>query len=449
MCEYLANFTFYICTPWRMAFNMTFDAIHKVEEDLRLALAVAEDSIKAKSEFLDNMSHELRTPMNGVLGFLRIALASESLDSQRENISRAEKSAKDLMKIIDNVLDFREIENNKMKMDAVKFRLSDIFNEISNLYALQVTAKELTLSISYPAELQGEIVGDSQKLKQVLNNLIDNAVKFTDKGRISLQVIIKHHNDEYIEAEFRVDDTGIGILPKHMKSLFDPFWQADTSTTRKYGGTGFGLPLSKHLVRLLGGKIWAESEYGKGSSFYFTTRFQLIEDKDRVKAQRDDTGPKSAEAIEQATTERDNAWSSLPKERKVHFTPYDPNEIRILLVEDVEINQIIANELLTSQGYNVDIAGNGQEALRMITQKKYDVVLMDIQMPIMDGLTATQKIREIDEFKDLPIIAVSAHALPEDKERSLDCGMNDYITKPLDIIVLNTTLNKWLASVSV
>jgi len=208
---------------------------------------------------------------------------------------------------------------------------------------------------------------------------------------------------------FNVQDTGIGLMPEQMKSLFTPFWQADTSLTRRYGGTGFGLALSKHMVTLLGGEIWVESEYEEGSTFYFTTRFAL---------------PAVLHGVDEQT--------------------HDPNNTHLLLVEDVEINQIIAEEMLMSIGYTVDIANNGQEALDMLAVRDYDAVLMDIQMPVMDGLTAARRIRGIDKHKDLPIIAVSAHAMTEDKERSLEYGMNDHITKPLDPDKLVYTLNKWI-----
>jgi len=403
--------------------------IHKAEEDLRLALAVAEDSAKAKSEFLGNMSHELRTPMNGILGFLRIALQSETFENQRKSIIQAENSAKDLLKMIDNVLDFTEIENNKTQMNAAPFKLPALFGDISNTYVLPTKAKGLTLSFSYPAELPDEMVGDSQKLKQVLCHLIDNAIKFTDKGKISVRASIKHLSAAHIDLEFYVRDTGIGLLPEQMDSLFTPFWQADTTATRKYGGTGLGLALSKYLVKLPGGKIWAESVHEEGSTFYFTTRFRLSGNSESTPQTHDNT-------------------PVLPGAEEITENPCTSGGLLVLLVEDVEINQIIAEELLVNLGFAVDIANNGQEALDMLTQKNYSVVLMDIQMPVMDGLTATKKIRQIAEYKNLPIIAVSAHSLPADKEKSLDYGMNDHITKPLDIIILRTTLSKWLSPAS-
>ena len=407
--------------------NTTLEAMYKAEDDLRLALAVAEDTTKAKSEFLDNMSHELRTPMNGIMGFLRIALQSETLGAQRENIMRAEDSAKDLKRIIDNVLDFTEIEDKKMKVNNVRFRLSDVFSEISDKYALPAKARGITLRLGYPADMPGVLVGDSTKLKQVLSNLIDNALKFTENGKISVRAIMKPHNSDYTEMEFYVRDTGIGMTPEQMKTLFTPFSQANTSSTREFGGTGLGLALSKHLATLLGGKIWAESEYGEGSTFHFSARFCL---------------PETAETILPAA----HASPVTLSEQETTKAQPSADKYQVLLVEDVEINQIIAEDLLTNMGYKVDVANNGQEAINMLMKKDYNVVLMDIQMPVMDGLVATRKIREKDKYKDLPIIALSAHSLPTDKDKSLDSGMNDHITKPLDPGILSITLNKWLAA---
>ena len=408
--------------------HASLEAIGKVEEELRIALAVAEDSAKTKREFLDNMNHEIRTPMNGVLGFLQIALQSDTLNNQRENLIMAESCAKDLMRILENILDFTKIEENKMLADTVPFSVPDVFSEMSTIYALPVKARGLTLTLSYPADLPDGIVGDPIILKQVLRNLIDNAIKFTEKGKITVQADMSFPDNNHIEMEFCVRDTGIGIKAEQLKSLFEPFWQADASATRKYGGTGFGLALSKHLVTLLGGRIWAESVYDEGSAFHFTARFPLL--------------------FSSRTDVSSKVEVPDPPEEPAELTePYDPAGVRVLLVEDVEINQIIAEEMLKGMGYMVDTAGNGQEALDMLTQQKYNVVLMDIQMPVMDGLTATKIIREKEEYKDLPIIAVSAHSLPADKERSLGCGMNDHITKPLDLTDLNMTLSKWLAKV--
>jgi len=403
----------------------TLAAMHKVEDDLRLALVFAEDNARAKDEFLDNMNHELRTPMNGILGFLRMASQAGTDVIQLKHIADAERSAKDLMHIIDDVLDFTEIEKNKMRMDVTKFKLSDILNNMRETYAPAARAKNLEFIVRLPQDLPELVIGDPMKLRKLLINLVDNAVKFTEKGKVTVRASVTKQTDSQVEMSFYVRDTGIGMKPEQMKSLFTPFWQADSSSTRKYGGTGLGLALAKHLAQLLGGKLWAESEYEEGSTFYFTARFSLPDASAISPYQESKTEPIKEEAVasEQIETR---------------------NNMHLLLVDDAEINQMVAEALLTSMGYTVDTANNGQEAIDMIEAHEYDAVLMDIQMPVMDGLSATARIRESDKYKDLPIIAVSAHAMSEDKEKSLNSGMNDHITKPIDPDTLFETLNKWL-----
>ena len=251
------------------------DVMRKAEDDLRVALAVAEDSARTKSEFLDTMSHELRTPMNGVMGFLQIALSSPTLENQRETLKHAGDSANDLMKIINDILDYTEIESGRMKSAVVPFQISDIFSDLSKAFALRTKMAGLTLSISYPTDFPPVLVGDPHNLSRVLGNLVDNAIKFTKQGKVTVRANIKSIGVDKVEAVFKISDTGIGIKDEQMRYLFDPFWQADSSATRQYGGTGFGLALSKLLVTMLGGKIWVESVYDEGSTFYFTASFGL------------------------------------------------------------------------------------------------------------------------------------------------------------------------------
>ena len=447
----------------------TLSAMHKVEADLRMALVAAEENAKAKSEFLDNMSHELRTPMNGVLGFLRLAAQTEMTAEQQKYIDEAERSAKNLMRIIDDVLDFTEIENKKMTLNAVRFQLSDVFGDMADAFARIVKEKNLEFNLRLPPELPRYIYGDLVKLEKVLFNLIDNAVKFTEKGKVTVRVKTKRQTENMIELCFYVRDTGIGIKPDQMDSLFEPFWQADSSLTRKHGGTGFGLPLSKHLATLLGGRIWAESEFEEGSTFFFTARFNLGDtllsepagtthtDKGETEALSHPSAGKAAEITEAqpepASMQPEPAAAAAAQPEPALAQPasavaapvaHKPENPSLLVVEDVEINQMIVEGMLSGMGYNVDIANNGQEAIDMIASKEYSAVLMDIQMPVLDGLTATTRIRNDTRYKDLPIIAVSAHAKTEDKEKSLACGMNDHITKPINPDVLYMTLNKWL-----
>ena len=253
----------------------TLGIMRKTAEELRLALVIAENSARTKSEFLDNMSHELRTPMNGVMGFLQVALLSPSLENQRETLIQAENSAKDLLKMINDILDYTEIESRRMETVAAPFSIAVVFNELSGTFALRTKIAGLTLNISYPVDFPPVLVGDSKKLSRVLGNLIDNAIKFTRRGKVTVRASIKEIINEQAEVEFFVRDTGIGIKPEQMKYLFEPFWQADSSVTKQYGGTGFGLALCKHLTTILGGRIWAESVYDEGATFFFTARFGL------------------------------------------------------------------------------------------------------------------------------------------------------------------------------
>ena len=401
------------------------DSLQKGQDELRLAITAAEDNLKAKREFLDNMSHELRTPMNGIVGFHRMALQTEMTEEQRGYITAAENSAKNLLEIINDIFDFTKIVDNKMMVDAKLFSLTDVFNETLEIFLPVINAKNLEFNMRLPSDMPEQIVGDPHKLKKILSSLIDNAVQFTEKGKITVRVKITEQTNHHIEMCFYVRDTGIGIKPEQMKSLFDPFWQADTSLTRTHGGIGFGLPLSKHMAALLGGKLWAESEYEEGSTFYFTARFSL-------------SGASEPNVDDTQT-------AVIPRVEAAYERTHAPNNSHLLVVDDVEINQIIAEELLKDNGYTVDIANNGQEAIDMLSVKDYGAILMDIQMPVMDGLTATTKIREDDKHKYLPIIAVSAHAMEEDREKSLAHGMNDHITKPIDPEILIMTLNKWLS----
>ena len=400
------------------------DSLQNGQDELRLAIAAAEDSLKAKREFLDNMNHELRTPMNGILGFHRMALQTDMTEEQRRYITAADDSAKNLMEIINDIFDFTKIVDNKMMVDARLFKLPDVFNETLETYMPVINAKNLEFNMRLPSDMPEQIVGDPHKLKKILSSLIDNAVQFTEKGKITVRAKITEQTNHHIEMCFYVRDTGIGIKPEQMKSLFDPFWQADTSLTRAHGGIGFGLPLSKQLAALLGGKLWAESEYEEGSTFYFTARFSLSGASDLA---ADDTHT-----------------AVIPQAEAANEQVHAPNNSHLLVVDDVEVNQMIAEEILKDNGYAVDIANNGQEALDMISVNDYDAVLMDIQMPVMDGLTAATKIREDGKHKNLPIIAVSAHAMEEDIEKSLAYGMNDHITKPINPEILFMTLNKWL-----
>ncbi len=387
--------------------------------EVHFAKDAAEKSAQAKSEFLANMSHEIRTPMNGILGLLHILASTSLTKTQQGYIEKALFSTNELLRIINDILDFSKIEAGKLQMEYILFSIKDVCNELEHLFDHTITDKGLSFQIMMEEQAQTPLMGDPLRLKQVLLNLLSNAIKFTHTGGIRLTVNHMHIQNEHLHCRFTVSDTGIGLTEGQKDKLFAAFSQADSSVTRKYGGTGLGLAISKSIVEMMQGEIWVESTPQQGSDFIFTAQFAL------------------ATEVEQASS---SLKEHTPEKKKRHG--------HLLLVEDNQINQLIAEEILTSTGFTLDIANNGQEALDMLHQKAYDLILMDIQMPIMDGLTATQKIREQSIYDDLPIVAMSAHAMAGDKEKSIAHGMNDHITKPISPSVLFATLDHWLSKKS-
>ncbi len=385
---------------------------------LAIARDAAEKSSRIKGEFLANMSHEIRTPMNGILGLLHLLSRTKLQDQQKSYIDKILFSAESLLRIINDILDFSKIEAGKLEMEHVTFSLADLQDELRTLFAPKFIDKNIQGEIFNENVLDTKLVGDPLRLKQVFLNLIGNAIKFTENGRVSVYIDnITFEGPGKICYYFTVEDTGIGLSEEQCERLFSAFTQADTSTTRKYGGTGLGLVISKRIVEMMSGRIWVESEIGKGSRFRFSAVFDL---------------DVSSQPVEQ------------PKITTDESTPKFAATGHILLVEDNEINQLIAEELITSKGHTVDIANNGQEAVDMVSNGYYDMVFMDIQMPIMDGLTATRTIRAMERFAKLPIIAMSAHAMTGDREISLSHGMNDHLTKPILPDLLYATIDTWL-----
>jgi signal transduction histidine kinase/ligand-binding sensor domain-containing protein/ActR/RegA family two-component response regulator len=381
---------------------------------LNAAKIAAEAATQAKSLFLANMSHEIRTPMNAVLGFAQLGLRKPEPDKTADYFSKIGSAGQNLLGIINDILDFSKIEAGKLTIESVPFALSDILEQIRNLFALKAAEHRLTFRVDAEAGVPNQLIGDPLRLSQVLVNLVGNAMKFTRSGSVELSVLHTMDEPGAVHLHFAVRDSGIGMTPEQLSRLFVPFSQADNSTTREYGGTGLGLTISQRLVERMGGCITVRSERNVGSEFAFDLLFETASSKEvRVPQVLD-------------------ASSIGPILGGVH----------ILLVEDNELNQVFATEILTDAGASVDVAANGHDAVRKLDESQYDVVLMDIQIQQLDGLAATALIRRNERHASLPIIAMTAHAGNRYRDDCLAAGMNDYLTKPLDAAELIETIRR-------
>ena len=516
------------------------EAAKRAEAVMREARDLAERLARARSAFLANMSHEIRTPMNAVLGFVELILDTELTQEQRRALELVRSSSEALLMILNDILDYSKIEADHLELEAIPFDVSKVVHATASLLAVRARERHLELLAEVTPEVPRAVRGDPTRLRQILMNLIGNAIKFTEQGEVVVSVTTALAADDVVQLRFAIRDTGIGIAPEHLGSVFREFTQADSTMTRRYGGTGLGLAISQRLVRLMGGEITVTSEVGRGSEFSFTLPFpaevaapraaglatlggrrMLIVDDNQtnrrilrdmlategIKVDEASTAGEGLEAIRGAATKRApydlaildvqmpdmdgfqlatavRADRGLARTRLLMLTSAGqrgdgercrelgirgyltkpmsradllealgtvlagPEEtttpevvtrhtiaesrraVRVLLAEDNPVNQQVAVAMLVKRGHEVHVAGNGREAVDAITQREYDVVLMDIQMPEMDGFEATHAIRALPKGKDLPIVGLTAHALSGERERCLSHGMTDYLAKP-------------------
>ena len=391
-----------------VCFDMS--AQRRVNNRLQRAKTKAEKAAVAKQDFLSTMSHEIRTPLNVVIGMARLLMDEDPKPKQLEYLKSLQFSANNLLVIINDILDFSKIEAGKVKLERINFSIREVVEGVISAFLFRAEEKNITLKFAIDEAVPERIIGDQVRLTQVLNNLVGNAVKFTEQGFVSIHVDPLNSHGEHTDIRFEVRDSGIGISQDKIRTIFDSFTQATSDTTRKFGGTGLGLTICKRLVELQGGNIRVKSKEGIGSTFDFTISYRQTEQQ---------------------------GVPSVPETEEYHLS-----NVRVLLVEDNPANRMVACSFLGKMGVQVAVAENGVEALRMVQAQRFDIILMDLQMPHMDGYEATQAIRQLGgRYEKLPIIALTADVVSDVKERAAEAGMNDYLSKPFNPDALYRTIS--------
>ncbi|OGR01529.1 MAG: hypothetical protein A2511_13705 [Deltaproteobacteria bacterium RIFOXYD12_FULL_50_9] len=395
----------------------TLFSLSQAMESANLALERADKANEAKSQFLANMSHEVRTPLNGILGMTALTMGTELTDKQQQYLEMIQKSGERLLDLLNQVLDFSKLEAGKFKLESESFILRDLLDEVFTPVAMQLQHRGIASNLIISPDIPDQWFGDAIRLRQILANLLDNAAKFTNQGSVSLRVTPAGSQDDKTLLHFSIQDTGIGIPDDRQKMIFAPFSQVDSSMTRKYGGTGLGLTICRQIVELMDGRIWIDSSAGKGSTFHFSIPLKQH--------------PKDSARCE---TERLAGLSG------------NCGMFHILVVDDDYINQVVAETILKKAGLSSTIAKNGEEALAVLAREQIDLVLMDMLMPIMDGYTATEKIRarEKETGSHLPIIALTGSAYADDAERCRAAGVDDHLIKPFQEEKLLATIREHL-----
>ncbi|OYV39053.1 MAG: hypothetical protein B7Z80_08370, partial [Rhodospirillales bacterium 20-64-7] len=428
------------------AFNTMLEVLRRRAAETHKALHEAETSNAAKSQFLANMSHEIRTPLNGVVGMIELMQMTELTPSLQRHVETAAQSSQSLLRLVDDILDLSRIEAGRLQLVAVPFHLPSILHDVRLLFTEQARTKSLTLLTAITQDMNTVVAGDKHRLQQILTNLVGNAIKFTPEGTVTVRCSGQPEDEKTIRVRFEVTDTGIGVPAERQAVIFDAFAQADSSMTRRYGGTGLGLSIARQLVHMMDGDIGVQSTVGIGSTFWFTVVLERLPDT-VVPVITPPARPPEPPPVVAPTTTQPAFVSPAGVEFRAALKRFGRQSVSILLVEDNPANLRVTQALLETLGCKVETARNGLEAISAYRERRFDLVLMDCQMPEMDGYEATQAIRRLEAVlrRRTPIVALTAHAMEGSREAALDSGMDDQITKPLTMAILTRKLLQWLA----